>query len=136
MSPGERAAFIAAYSKLVADVWADPAAEQALADDPRALLAEHGLRLPIDVPVTVGRDAQDAQPDLDAQATAWTRAAPAAARAAALAEPSCHRFVAANPVERHERCQPGPGPCPPEKDGPNFLCSGGKPLSILRKENR
>jgi hypothetical protein len=71
MAPGERAAFIAAYSKLVAEVWADPAAERALADDPRTLLAEHGLPLPESVQVTVVRDAAGVEPDLDVQVLAW-----------------------------------------------------------------
>jgi hypothetical protein len=71
MIPGERAAFVAAYSKLVAEVWADPAAERALADDPRALLAEYGLTVSESVEIAVVRDVADAQPDLDAQVVAW-----------------------------------------------------------------
>ena len=71
MSPGDRALFIAVYSRLVAEVWADPAAERALADDPRALLAEHGLTVPDNVHVTVVRDARDAEPDIEVQVRSW-----------------------------------------------------------------
>jgi len=71
MTNGERAAFVAAYSKLVAEVWADPAAETALAEDPRALLAEYGLAVPESVRITVVRDVTGVQPDLDAQVVAW-----------------------------------------------------------------
>jgi hypothetical protein len=75
MGPSDRAVFIAAYSRLVAEVWADPAAERALADDPRALLAQHGLALPESVEITVERDVAGAEPDLDAQVVAWRDAA-------------------------------------------------------------
>jgi hypothetical protein len=75
MGPSDRATFIAAYSRLVAEVWADPAAERALAEDPRALMAEHGLILPESVRVIVVRDVADAEPDLDAQVVAWRDAA-------------------------------------------------------------
>ncbi|MET0426110.1 MAG: hypothetical protein ABW046_19735 [Actinoplanes sp.] len=75
MIPGERAAFVAAYSRLVAEVWADPAAERVLAENPGALLAEHGLTVPDGVRIVVVRDVANAQPDLDAQVTAWRDAA-------------------------------------------------------------
>jgi hypothetical protein len=71
MAPGDRAVFIAAYSKLVAEVWSDPTAEAALLSDPRALLSEHGLDLPASVEVVVVRDVADAEPNLDAQVKAW-----------------------------------------------------------------
>jgi hypothetical protein len=74
MVPADRAMFIAAYSRLVAEVWADPAAERALARDPRAVLAEHGLELPASVEITVVRDAVDAEPDVDVQVRAWQEA--------------------------------------------------------------
>jgi hypothetical protein len=74
MAPGDRAVFIAAYSKLVAEVWSDPSAEAALLSDPRALLAEHGLDLPESVEVVVVRDAADAEPDLNIQVRAWQEA--------------------------------------------------------------
>ena len=71
MTNGERAAFVAAYSRLVAEVWADPAAERALAENPRALLAEYGLTVPEPVRIVVVRDATDASPDLETQVVAW-----------------------------------------------------------------
>src|SRR5512138_1109822 len=46
MSPKDRAVFVAAYSRLVAEVWADPAKERALEQDSRALLASYGLTVP------------------------------------------------------------------------------------------
>jgi hypothetical protein len=72
---GERAAFVAAYSRLVAEVWADAAAERALAENPRALLAEYGLGVPEQVGIAVVRDATDVQPDLETQVSAWENAA-------------------------------------------------------------
>jgi len=71
---GERAAFVAAYSRLVAEVWADAAAERALTENPRALLAEFGLTVSDQVRITVVRDATDAHPDLETQVTAWADA--------------------------------------------------------------
>lgn len=71
MTSAERAVFVAAYSRLVADVWSEPASEELLARDPRALLATHGLALPDDVEVRVVRDAGDADPDLEVQVRAW-----------------------------------------------------------------
>jgi hypothetical protein len=70
----DRAAFVAAYSRLVAEVWADPVAERMLTEDPRALLAEFGLTVPDEVTVRVERDVSDAEPDLDAQVRAWLEA--------------------------------------------------------------
>ncbi|GAA0587163.1 hypothetical protein GCM10010172_85330 [Paractinoplanes ferrugineus] len=74
MTNGERAAFVAAYSRVVAEVWADAAAERALAENPRALLAEYGLTVPEQVRIAVVRDATDVQPDLDTQVAAWADA--------------------------------------------------------------
>jgi len=74
MDPGVRAAFVAAYGRLVADVWSDPEQEILLEQDPRALMARHGLILPESVRIDVVRDVQDAEPDLDAQVTAWEMA--------------------------------------------------------------
>lgn len=75
MDPAERGTFIAAYSRLVADVWAETEKDRLLGTDPRALLAEHGLRLPPDVRVEVVRDGDDTEPDLDVQVRAWEEAA-------------------------------------------------------------
>ncbi len=75
MNPGDRAVFIAAYGRLVVEVWSDPACEALLERDPRRLLAEYGIVVPEGLPVTVRRDAGDAAPDLEAQVEAWRRAA-------------------------------------------------------------
>ncbi|MFI9638568.1 hypothetical protein ACIG87_00665 [Micromonospora sp. NPDC051925] len=75
MTPVDRAVFVAAYSRLVADVWADPVRERALDRDPRALLAEYGLGLPEDVRVRVVRDVAEAAPDLEVQVSSWQQAA-------------------------------------------------------------
>jgi hypothetical protein len=74
MEPGARAAFVAAYGRLVTDVWSDPEQELLLEQDPHALLARHGLALPETVRVDVVRDVGDAEPDLDAQVAAWANA--------------------------------------------------------------
>jgi hypothetical protein len=74
MTPVDRAMFIAAYSRLVADVWADPVKERALDLEPRGFLAEYGLQLPGDVGVQVVRDATETDPDLQVQVDAWDRA--------------------------------------------------------------
>ncbi|MEO3746751.1 hypothetical protein [Plantactinospora sp. B5E13] len=74
MAPKDRAMFIAAYSRLVAEVWADPAAERQLTDDPRGLLAQHGLPVPEGVEIRVVRETADAEPNIDVQVRAWEAA--------------------------------------------------------------
>lgn len=74
MDPGDRGWFVAAYSKLVADVWSDPELERQLDTEPRALLAGYGLVLPDEVRLRIVRDAEYAEPDLDAQVNAWLQA--------------------------------------------------------------
>jgi len=74
MEPGARAAFVAAYGRLVTSVWSDPAHKLLLEQDPRALMAQHGLVLPDGVTIEVVRDVQDAEPDLDALVAAWASA--------------------------------------------------------------
>ncbi|MFF0153776.1 hypothetical protein [Micromonospora sp. NPDC005203] len=71
MTPVDRAVFVAAYSRLVADVWADPVKEQALDRDPRGFLAGYGLQLSEEVQVRVVRDVADADPDLEVQIESW-----------------------------------------------------------------
>ena len=71
MNPGDRAVFIAAYGRLVVEVWSDPARELLLERDPARLLAEYGIAVPDGVAVTVRRDAGDAEPDLETQVEAW-----------------------------------------------------------------
>jgi len=70
MNSTDRAVFIAAYSRLVADVWAEPANERQLAADPREFLAEYGLAVPAGVDVDVVRDA-DRSPDIEVQVQSW-----------------------------------------------------------------
>jgi hypothetical protein len=74
MVPGDRAAFVAAYGRLVANVWADPEQERLLEEDPRGLMADYGLILPESVRVEVVRDVGDAEPDLNVQVAAWSMA--------------------------------------------------------------
>jgi hypothetical protein len=74
MNPGARAAFAAAYGRLVTAVWSDPDAELLLEADPRALLARCGLALPQTADVQVTRTAPGSGPSLDALAQAWADA--------------------------------------------------------------
>jgi hypothetical protein len=74
MEPSDRALFVAAYGKLVAEVWADAAKEYALETDPRALLRQYGLGVPPAVEIEVVRDGDDAEPDLGVQVDAWEQA--------------------------------------------------------------
>jgi hypothetical protein len=74
MEPSDRAIFVAAYSKLVAEVWAEPDKERILAENPRSLLHQYGLRVPATVTIEVVRDSGDAEPDLGVQVDAWEHA--------------------------------------------------------------
>lgn len=75
MNAADRGMFVAAYSRLVAEVWSDPAKERQLQEDPRSLVAECGLEVPPHVRVVVTRDVTDAEPDLDEQVRRWQSAA-------------------------------------------------------------
>lgn len=77
MDPGSRAAFVAAYGRLVADVWSDPDRELELVQDPRGLMARYGLAIPESVRIDVIRDVGDADPDLDSLVMSWESAASA-----------------------------------------------------------
>jgi hypothetical protein len=70
MNSAERAVLIAAYSRLVADIWVDPAVESRLNSGPRGLLGDYGLVVPDGVDVVVVRDGL-ASPDLEIQVAAW-----------------------------------------------------------------
>ena len=72
MPPSDRAIFVSCYSKVVADVWSDPAAERRLSVDPRGLLRAHGLTVPDQVTITIVRHASD-DPDLESQVRAWEK---------------------------------------------------------------
>jgi hypothetical protein len=71
MDSAERGTFIAAFSRLVADVWSDPAVELRLAQEPRALVADYGIAVPEGVELRVVRDTEHSEPDLQAQVRAW-----------------------------------------------------------------
>jgi hypothetical protein len=75
VNPGARAAFAAAYGRLVTAVWSGPDAELLLRADPPAALARYGLALPEQVTIEVTRTAAGTGPDLDALALAWADAA-------------------------------------------------------------
>ncbi|MBP0448686.1 MULTISPECIES: hypothetical protein [unclassified Kitasatospora] len=75
MHPTERTAFASGYSAAVAAVWSDPGQERLLAQDPRVLLAEHGIRVPAGTTVVVDRDRPSAPEVLDAQIRSWEEAA-------------------------------------------------------------
>ncbi|WFE22198.1 hypothetical protein O7621_02165 [Solwaraspora sp. WMMD937] len=74
MTPKDRATFVAAYSRLVAEVWADPETEAELDTRPAELLATFGLTLPDGVRLVVVRDVADAEPSLDTQVDQWFNA--------------------------------------------------------------
>lgn len=71
MDQAARATFIAAFSRLVADVWSEPSVELRLEREPRALVAEYGIDVPENVAVQVVRDTEGAEPDLEVQIRAW-----------------------------------------------------------------
>ncbi|MGW2255555.1 hypothetical protein ACWCXH_36115 [Kitasatospora sp. NPDC001660] len=75
MHATERTAFASGYSAAVAAVWSDPGQERLLAEDPRVLLAEHGIRVPTGTTVVVDRDRPAAPDVLDAQIRSWEEAA-------------------------------------------------------------
>lgn len=74
MDASDRTKFITAYSRLVADVWADPEKERQLEADPRSFIAQYGLRVPETVNVVLLRDIGEAEPDLDQQVQTWIQA--------------------------------------------------------------
>ncbi|HEX8093549.1 hypothetical protein [Jatrophihabitans sp.] len=74
MEPSSRSKFVTAYSRLVADVWAEPDKERQLEADPRGFIAGYGLEVPDGVKVTLLRDVGDAEPDLDQQVQTWLQA--------------------------------------------------------------
>lgn len=75
MPPRDRAIFIAAYSRLVAEVWADPEVERQLDENPRDLLIQHGLPVSDGVRIDLVRESTDADPDIEVQVRAWQEAA-------------------------------------------------------------
>lgn len=75
MDPTQRALFVAGYARLVTEVWSDPEADRLLAENPRDLLARHGLELPAGAGLDVRRDTNGAAPDLEAQVSMWEKGA-------------------------------------------------------------
>ncbi|WP_280721504.1 hypothetical protein [Kitasatospora sp. MAA4] len=75
MHSTERTAFASGYSALVAAVWSDPGRERLLAQDPRVLLAEHGIRVPVGTAVVVVRDRPAVSEVMAAQIRSWEEAA-------------------------------------------------------------
>jgi natural product precursor len=71
MSSGARARFVAAYSKLIADVWSDPACEAQLVAAPAAFLKAYDIVGPENCSVEVVRNPHDSAPDLNIQIRAW-----------------------------------------------------------------
>ncbi|MFC7478878.1 hypothetical protein ACFQX7_00760 [Luedemannella flava] len=112
MSPGDRAIFIAAYGRLVVEVWSDPAREALLERDPRQLLSEYGVTVPDDVTVTVRRDTGDAEPDLEAQVAAW-RDAPPWASWSCSCRPSRSRARSRSTSRSWRTSSPASNPAPP-----------------------
>ena len=74
MDSADRGMFVAAYSRLIAEAWADPARERELLENPRAIAAECGLVVPEHVRISVVRPEPDATQDLDEQVRRWTAA--------------------------------------------------------------
>ncbi|MFJ5229603.1 hypothetical protein ACIQBJ_06825 [Kitasatospora sp. NPDC088391] len=71
----ERTAFASGYSAAVAAVWSDPGQERLLEQDPRTLLAEHGVRVPAGTAVVVDRDRFSASEVLEEQIRSWEESA-------------------------------------------------------------
>ena len=71
MTSGSHARFIAAYSKLIADVWSDPVLEARLMAGPTAFLRSYDIVVPDGCAVQIVRNASDCEPDLSAQIGAW-----------------------------------------------------------------
>ncbi|MFE7614291.1 hypothetical protein [Streptomyces sp. NPDC057496] len=75
MYSAERTAFAAGYSAMVAAVWSDPSRERLLTEEPRVLLAEHGIRVPAGTAVDVVRDLPAAPEAVEVQIRFWEEAA-------------------------------------------------------------
>jgi hypothetical protein len=71
MSSGARARFVAAYSKLIADVWSDPASEAQLLAAPAAFLKAYDIVGADNCAIKVVRNPHGSAPDLNIQIEAW-----------------------------------------------------------------
>jgi hypothetical protein len=70
MEPRERAAFVSAYAKILTASWSDDAYAARLTSAPAAMLAEHGLEVPVGASINVTREV-GGDPDLRAQVQMW-----------------------------------------------------------------
>jgi hypothetical protein len=70
MDAKKRANFVDAYTKILTSSWSSEEYARRLDDDPRAALAEGGLRVPDDAEIEIVR-AASGEPDLDAQIELW-----------------------------------------------------------------
>ncbi|MFF1651135.1 hypothetical protein [Streptomyces sp. NPDC058240] len=71
MEEAERTTFTARYSAVVAAAWSDPGKERMLSSDPGALLAEHGISVPMGTVIEVVRDQPATSDVLESQIRAW-----------------------------------------------------------------
>jgi hypothetical protein len=70
MEPTERSAFVAGYTKVLANAWSDEDFRQRLSDEPKAALAEHGLEIPDGASITVVQEVAG-EANLDDQVELW-----------------------------------------------------------------
>jgi len=71
MDPRDRAAFVDAYTKVLTNCWSSEDFADKLKTDPRAALAEGGLRVPDGAEVEIVRNVVG-EPDLEKQIALWT----------------------------------------------------------------
>ncbi|WP_371675128.1 hypothetical protein [Streptomyces sp. NBC_01276] len=71
MEEAERSDFAARYNAVVAAVWSDPGKERMLSRDPGALLAEHGIEVPMGTVIDVVRNRPVTSGVLESQIRAW-----------------------------------------------------------------
>ena len=74
MNPGARAAFVAAYGRLITGVWSDPELELLLERDPRDVMAQYGLALPGQVSIELVRNGPGTEHSLDELVATWENA--------------------------------------------------------------
>ncbi len=70
MDAANRAGFVAAYTKILANAWSDDEFRARLASEPEPALAENGLELPAGASVTIVTDIAG-EANLDEQVELW-----------------------------------------------------------------
>src|SRR6476619_701726 len=75
MNKAEEQQFVHNYSKLLVNVWTDPAVHAHLQSDPAYVLRHYGLVVPKDAKVHVVSNAGGGKSDLHAQIAAWDKGA-------------------------------------------------------------